>query len=148
MISRAISAALVGVWLASGAWAGPAGSRLVTAQSRTHGAYLVDATGRALYLFTADQRAEPGPAASRCHDACAQAWPPVIAAGNPEVGAHLQARLLGAVQRRDGSRQLTYGGWPLYYHAQDRGPGSATGHGLKAFGGEWSLVSPSGSRAR
>ncbi|HVS66156.1 MAG TPA: hypothetical protein VMT85_21940, partial [Thermoanaerobaculia bacterium] len=54
--------------------------------------------------------------------------------------------LLGTLQRRDGSTQVTYGGWPLYTYAQDAGPDSIEGQDVHGSGGEWYLVSPQGER--
>jgi predicted lipoprotein with Yx(FWY)xxD motif len=43
--------------------------------------------------------------------------------------------------------QVTYGGWPMYYFVQDRGPGEAMGRQDKhGFGGEWHLVAPAGEK--
>jgi predicted lipoprotein with Yx(FWY)xxD motif len=46
---------------------------------------------------------------------------------------------LGAIQRPDGGRQVTYGGLPLYTYSQDTQPGDAKGDGV---GGSWHVVHP------
>ena len=114
---------------------------LKVAQSSEHGTYLADANGRALYLLEADAQG-----ASKCTDACAQAWPPLIAnQGNPTAAdASVQANLISTIQRPDGTRQVTYGGHPLYYYAQDQGPGETKGQDLTDQWGEWYLVTPAG----
>lgn len=105
------------------------------------GEYLVDRQGRALYLFTPDRQA----AGSTCYGACAEAWPPLTTEAAPRVlGAALKAEALGTITRRDGTKQVTYAGWPLYYYVRDDGPGEATGQDVHSFGGEWYLVSPAG----
>lgn len=105
------------------------------------GAYLTDAGGRALYLL----EGEPSDS-STCYDACAEVWPPFVAEGGaPQAGAApVQANLIGTLQRRDGRMQVTYSGHPLYYYAEDRGPGQATGQDKTDRWGEWYLVTPEG----
>lgn len=107
------------------------------------GPYLTDGTGRALYMFTADTK---GASESACHEACAEAWPPLLAPqGSPSAGAEpVRSDLIGTIQRADGTTQVTYGGWPLYYYHQDTGPGMTTGQDVESHGGEWYLVQPSG----
>lgn len=108
-----------------------------------YGRYLTDAEGRALYLFTADTQGET----SACVDACAEAWPPLIAeGGDPEVASALDPTLVGTVERPDGEMQVTYNGWPLYHYAEDSGRASTSGQDVHEHGGEWYLVSPEGER--
>jgi predicted lipoprotein with Yx(FWY)xxD motif len=117
------------------------GVQLDVAQQEPYGAYLTDAEGRTLYLFTADTQGQ----SSACYDACADAWPPLLADNEPSVAApSLDAALLGTIERRDGSMQVTYNGWPLYYYQRDEGAGQVTGQDIHSFGGEWYLVSPQG----
>lgn len=120
----------------------PAGAGVVIAVDTLEGAgaYLTDGEGRALYLFTADTAGT-----TTCFDACAEAWPPLMAGnGTPQPRAPaVRADLFGTVQRPDGM-QVTYGGHPLYYYIQDSGPGEATGQDVHGHGGEWYLVTPAG----
>lgn len=141
-----LGAALVlAVASASPAGAQDAAAELTTETSPEHGAYVADAEGRALYMFEADQQGEgEQQAVSNCYDACAEAWPPLTSQGEPQAGEEIQADLMATTERRDGSMQVTYGGWPLYYYVQDQGPGQTTGHDVEGFGGEWYLVNPSG----
>ncbi|HEV7284231.1 MAG TPA: PQQ-binding-like beta-propeller repeat protein [Kaistia sp.] len=122
--------------------------RLGVARSEQHGPYVTDAQGRALYLFTADQHGQSGQeTASTCYEACAEAWPPLLSeTGDPTVSEALDPHLLGTIQRRTGTTQVTYNGWPLYYYVKDRGPGEATGQDVHGFGGEWYLVGPEGTK--
>lgn len=133
---------------AAGATGGMAGPGQSTAALRVDtlrgaGAYLTDADGRALYLFTADSAGQ-----SSCYDRCAEAWPPLLAADSlPAAGASaVQAGLLGTVSRPDGESQVTYGSHPLYYFRQDQGAAEATGQDVHGFGGEWYLVTPAGEQ--
>ncbi|MFP4005084.1 MAG: hypothetical protein ACLFV8_15030 [Alphaproteobacteria bacterium] len=120
--------------------------RLKSEQSEIYGNYVADGGGRSLYMFTPDK---PGKgrqeARSVCYDACAEAWPPVLAKDLPRVSGKLDKKLLGTTKRKDGSTQVTYGGWPLYYYVGDRGTGQIAGQDIHSFGGGWYLVSPDGS---
>lgn len=137
--------------------------QLSVQQSDEFGDYLADAEGRALYMFTADTQGEGDTKAeSNCYDACAQAWPPLLKeAGMKETGeadtepvieeapameGKVDASLIGTIQRTDGTTQITYDGWPLYYYVRDTGPGQTTGQDVEGFGGEWYLVAPDGSK--
>ena len=113
-----------------------------------YGAYVADGQGKALYMFTTDTRGEGSTQAkSSCYDACAKAWPPLtVESGNPQVGDQLQQDLVGTFQRENGTTQVTYGGWPLYYFVKDQGPGEVKGQDVHGFGGEWYLVAPDGSK--
>lgn len=116
-------------------------------KSEQYGSYLTDGQGRTLYLFTSDQ---PGTGDSQpqsnCYDNCASAWPPYTIEGQPQVGEGLDPALVGTLERDDGSTQLTYGGWPLYYFIKDQAAGDINGQDVHGFDGEWYLVSPDGSK--
>lgn len=118
-------------------------AQLGIAQQEPYGKFLADAEGRALYLFTADTQGE----SSACYDACAEAWPPLLTTGEPTaVAPAVDTSMIGTIERRDGVRQVTYNGWPLYYYSKDEGAGKATGQDIHSFGGEWYLVSPQGTQ--
>lgn len=120
---------------------------LTIQQSDTHGAYIADSGGQALYLFTADQQGkENSEAQTACTGECAQAWPPYTIDGEPQIGGQLDQKLVGTLERDDGSTQLTYGGWPLYYFVKDQAPGDVNGQDVHGFDGEWYLVSPEGGQ--
>jgi predicted lipoprotein with Yx(FWY)xxD motif len=104
------------------------------------GSYLVEASGYTLYVFSAD---EPGER-SACEGACAQTWSPLRTREDPHAGALVDDELLGTLERPDGTRQVTYGGWPLYTFAGDVSPGRVAGRGNQSFGGEWNLLSAEG----
>jgi len=105
----------------------------MTAQSGL-GTILVDGDGMTLYLFTNDS-----PGVSTCEGACLAAWPPLL--GRPQAGAGADDSLLGSLTRTDGTPQVTYNGWPLYYWAQDAAPGDTNGQGVNDV---WWVVSPEG----
>ncbi len=111
-------------------------------KSSKYGWYLVDAGGRTLYMFKADSRYE----SSDCYGQCADVWPPLLTSANPEAVAQIvNSEMLGTIERRDGSMQVTYNGWPLYYYVEDQGEGKFTGQDVKGFGAEWYLMAPAGS---
>jgi predicted lipoprotein with Yx(FWY)xxD motif len=104
------------------------------------GKVLVAANGRTLYLFTADKHKR-----SACYGQCAKYWPPLIGA-KPTVGTGLKASLLGTTKRKSGKLQVTYGGHPLYFFAQDKKAGDLNGQGFVHFGGTWWVVSAAGKK--
>jgi predicted lipoprotein with Yx(FWY)xxD motif/cytochrome c2 len=108
-----------------------------TAQHEEIGTYLTDAEGRSLYLFTRDSENT-----STCTDQCAENWPPLLVEGEPMAGQGVATSLLGTTERDDGSTQVTYNGWPLYYFARDESPGEIAGQGV---GDPWYLISPFGA---
>ena len=75
---------------------------------------LTDAGGKTLYVYDRDTT----PGQSACAAACAQLWPPVLAAAVAEgFGPWSQ------IIRADGARQWTYKGRPLYTYAKENVPG-------------------------
>lgn len=106
-----------------------------------YGQHLVDDSGMSLYLFKKDE----GQQGSTCYDSCAQVWPPLMTDGEPSASdPTVQTGMLGTITRTDGTTQVTYGGWPLYYYAQDQQPGDARGQDIVESGAEWYLVTPAG----
>ena len=102
------------------------------------GSFLVDDKGMTLYLFTKDT-----PNTSVCYDKCATAWPPLLTTGDPVAGEGADASLLGTTERKDGSVQVTYNGWPLYYYEKDKAAGDVTGQDV---GGVWYVLSAAGDK--
>jgi predicted lipoprotein with Yx(FWY)xxD motif len=113
---------------------------MITTKTSSGGSFLTNSAGRAVYLFLADSTGK-----SACDGACAAAWPPVIAAGQPTAAGSAQATDLGTITRSDGTKQVTYDGHPLYYFSGDTGPGTDKGQGIDGFGAKWWLVAPTGS---
>jgi len=116
-------------------------SARIGAAALAPGTALVDADGRALYLFEADQGST-----STCNGPCAQIWPPLIDGGAPTVAGDVQASLLGSTARDDGTQQITYNGHPLYYFTGDKKPGETRGQGLDRFGRPWYVLTPAGNK--
>jgi predicted lipoprotein with Yx(FWY)xxD motif len=127
----------------------PAATKVANADKRTttvkvmrtrYGRILVDDNGRALYLFTRERTSK-----ASCYGACADAWPVFYARGRVRAGRGADQDLIGTTRRRNGRRQVTYKGHPLYYYVTDRRPGQVTCQNVTEFGGTWLVVAPSGS---
>jgi predicted lipoprotein with Yx(FWY)xxD motif len=111
---------------------------VIVASNDQLGSFLVDAKGMTLYLFKKD-----APNVSNCYENCAPNWPPLLVTSAPVAGEGVDAKLLGTTDRKDGSQQLTYNGWPLYYFVEDQQPGDTAG---QAVGHVWYVISPSGDQ--
>lgn len=107
--------------------------------SSDFGKVVADTKGEALYLFTKEKGTK-----SKCYGACAVAWPPMITKGDPRAGSGVKDSKLGTTTRRDGKKQVTYSGHPLYYYVHDS-PGKILCQDVTEFGGIWYVVKPSGA---
>jgi predicted lipoprotein with Yx(FWY)xxD motif len=67
----------------------------------------------------------------------------VLTKGRPVAGKGAKASLLGTTRRRDGKKQVTYDGQPLYYYVADA-PGRVLCHDVEEFGGTWLVLRSSG----
>jgi predicted lipoprotein with Yx(FWY)xxD motif len=104
---------------------------------------LFDGRGFALYAFTRDK------GRSACYGACAMAWPPYFAPkGTLRVGPGVKRSLLGTVKRRNGRRQVTYAGRPLYFYVGDTRRGQILCQNVAEYGGRWLIVHPNGKLVR
>jgi predicted lipoprotein with Yx(FWY)xxD motif len=66
-----------------------------------------------VYVYTLDK-----PGESVCYDICAMNWPPLLVTHTPALAASFPGRL-ASTTRRDGAKQLTYNGQPLYLYIED-----------------------------
>ena len=112
-------------------------------RSSTYGKILFDGRGYVLYAFTRDTKNK-----SNCYGACAKAWPVYFAKGGLRAGSGIKKSLLGTTRRRDGRRQVTYAGRPLYYYVGDTRPGLITCQNVPEYGGIWLVVRSSGQLVR
>ncbi len=83
------------------------------------------ANGMTVYTFDKDSGG-----VSACYEACAQTWPHVPA--DAVSGADF-----GSVERKDGAKQATYQGKPIYFFKGDAQPGDTKGDGI---GGVWHVL--------
>ncbi len=118
----------------------PSGPAMVNLGTGALGSHLVAGNGMTLYLFTKDS-----PGTTTCAGKCAAIWPALLTAGAPQAGSGVDASKLGTLTRADGTTQVTYNGWPLYYYAKDTQPGDTTGENV---GGVWFCVSPTGDAVK
>lgn len=124
---------------AGGGAAKARGTKLIVDDS-AFGTMLFDSRKQAIYVFERDVNGR-----TVCYGECAKAWPPVYTVGDPVPGAGVKPGLLGTLNRRDGSRQVTYAGKPLYFYAHE-GPGQVLCHNVDLNGGYWWVLAPSGKR--
>lgn len=119
----------------------PRRGKTIRAVSSQFGKILADGRGQAVYVFDAETSSRP-----ECYGACARAWPPVLTKGRPKAGKGARAGRLGTTRRRNGKRQVTVDGQPLYYYVDDA-PGRVLCHNVDEFGGLWLVVRPDGTPA-
>jgi predicted lipoprotein with Yx(FWY)xxD motif len=104
--------------------------------------YMTNRAGRTVYAFKTDT-AGSSPT-SACNDACLDAWPvwktpgaltDLVLPSNMKSAdfAQFQRMIAGAAVQ-----QLTYRGWPLYFHTPDDAPGKTSGH----MTGAWRAIDP------
>jgi predicted lipoprotein with Yx(FWY)xxD motif len=88
-----------------------------------------------LYKFAKDTQ---GATVSACNGACATNWPPLtVASAAALVSPSAAPKILATITRGDGTVQVTYDGWPLYFYAGDSAAGSSNGSTVP----NWSLAS-------
>ncbi len=97
------------------------------------GNYLVDGNGNALYYFTKDS-----PGQSACTGQCIKKWP-AFTSDKVVVPSALNPADFSTISRVDGTQQVTYKGYPLYYWINDRKRGQVTGEGV---GNVWFVIDP------
>jgi predicted lipoprotein with Yx(FWY)xxD motif len=112
----------------------PAAATVMVKNDAKLGDFLVDAKGMTLYLYTKDT-----PGVTNCSGGCLKAWPALIAAGDLVAGPGVAGKLDVITRADDGTKQVTYNGYPLYYWKNDKAPGDTTGQGV---GGVWFVVPP------
>ncbi len=130
-------AMLAAGWSAAPAMA--AGTKM-TLRDSDYGRMLWGPGRQAVYIFERDE-----PDKSRCYRECARDWPPVLTEGKPIAGDGVRQGLLGRTTRRNGRKQVTYDGKPLYYYAHE-GPDEVLCHDVFLNGGYWWVVGRNGNR--
>jgi predicted lipoprotein with Yx(FWY)xxD motif len=115
------------------------GTKVDSATSAEYGTILVDASGKTLYMLTADSSTS-----SVCKSSCVTLWPPLTTTAGAKAGSGVKGALLGTITRSDGSKQVTYNGHPLYTFSGDSSAGQTNGEKIASFGGIWYVLDTSG----
>jgi predicted lipoprotein with Yx(FWY)xxD motif len=107
--------------------------------------YLTNRAGRTVYVFMNDTAGTATAApVSACVDKCLDAWPTWNApstAGAMTLPSSMLATDFGQLERSIAGatvKQLTYRGFPLYFHTPDIAAGETTGH----MSGAWRAIDP------
>jgi predicted lipoprotein with Yx(FWY)xxD motif len=131
----------VGVAMAASSSTSSGKGTVRAVKSKTFGTILVSASGRTLYRYTIDRQRT-----NKCtaDPACNPYWPPLLikAGAKATAGVGVKAAKLGTIKAKNGMRQVTYAGWPLYWFAGDKKAGQTSG---QAFEKEWYVVNTSGA---
>ena len=112
---------------------------LVKLRDSQLGPVLFSGSDRAAYFFTREGDGKP-----RCYGECAAAWPPFLAKGRPRAGEGVRRSLLGTTERRNGTRQITYKGQPLYFYVNDPRT-QVLCNDIVEFGGTWFALDAQGN---
>jgi predicted lipoprotein with Yx(FWY)xxD motif len=115
------------------------GTTVMIVQKSAIGYVLAEANHQVVYTYSKDKKGGK----PTCTGSCAQTWLP--ATGVPQAGpADVFPAKFGLVTRADGTKQITYNGYPLYLF-KDAKPLATTGDGM---GGVWHVVKLSASNIR
>jgi len=116
---------------------------LNSTESDVIGTYVADGAGRTLYRFDEDSTRPPK---ATCNGDCAKAWPPLLIKSPGKIYPKgINPKIIGYVERADGTCQVTIKGWPVYYFANDQKPGDILGQGAQ---GKWFAISPTGGKTK
>lgn len=110
----------------------PTGPLLKVAKDAKLGNILTDREGKVVYLFTRDERGKSSYTGT--------SWVPLT--GKFSAGDGLTAALIGESIRADGTKAVSYNGWPLHYYTRDEKAGDTNG---EAVGGVWFAISADGA---
>ena len=117
----------------------PVGTTVMIVQKSAIGYVLAEANHQVVYTYSKDKKG----GTPTCTGTCAATWIP--ATGTPQAGpADVFPGQFGLVTRSDGSKQITYNGYPLYL-LKGAQPLTTTGNGMD---GVWHVVPLSASDIR
>ena len=118
------------------------GSATISLSKTALGDIIVEDEGKTVYAFSPDSAGKP-----TCYDQCADNWPPVTAEDGATLtaGPGLDASKLTTVDRTDGTKQVKYGDWPLYYFSGDSKAGDTNGQGVAT---KWYVVDATGAMVK
>jgi predicted lipoprotein with Yx(FWY)xxD motif len=153
----ALAAAGASAAAAAATAAGPAASHrvVVSTTSSKFGRVLVTGSGVSLYVFSGDgfpfsPSGMPQLACTALNKApngtpCTTAWPPLVATGRLVARHGVRQSKLGTVTR-NGVKQVTYFGKPVYAFIGDTAAGQKNGEDITAFDGTFFLDRASSGR--
>jgi predicted lipoprotein with Yx(FWY)xxD motif len=98
---------------------------------------LVNGSSRTLYVLSSEKGAK-----IKCKSACLATWPPLLVKTSVttiSLGAGVKGKI-GFVTRSKSMKQVTFNSFPVYTYAGDTGTLQASGEGIQAFGGTWTLA--------
>jgi len=92
------------------------------------GTYLTGEDGKTLYTFKNDMG---GSGKSTCNGGCTANWPPyVLHAGDEVAPGDGVTGSITTITRDEGTTQVAYNSWPLYYFVGDTAAGDTNGQGV------------------
>ncbi|MFI5931034.1 hypothetical protein [Actinoplanes sp. NPDC051494] len=117
-------------------------SELTAASVKKMGETVQNQDGFVLYRFDKD-KTKPE-VVSNCKGDCEKIWPAaLINKGETPKLEGVDAKLVGTVEREDGSLQLTLDKWPLYTYIGDKEPGQWKGQNVASA---WFVITPEGKK--
>ena len=106
---------------------------IMISTNATLGNYLVDGNGNTLYWFTKDSVGQ-----SACTGDCIKNWP-AFTTSSVVVPSALKTVDFSTITRADGTKQVAYKGYPLYYWVKDKKRGDVTGQDVNKV---WYVIDP------
>lgn len=103
-----------------------------------YGDILIAGDGYMIYGFSLDT---PGRDACQAIRECLNLWPAVLAPHKLILGRGVRRSLVHSIRLKNGKRQLTYNGWPLYRYTLDDHPKQTSNINIQQSGGLWPAVS-------
>ncbi|HTX30756.1 MAG TPA: hypothetical protein VMD09_05190 [Solirubrobacteraceae bacterium] len=134
-----------------GAWAAvaPAGARTSATKLQLRktsvGTILVNSRGYTVYAYSKDSRNRDNCQKS---STCIRVWPPVTTSGSAIAGPGVKASLIGTIKTKNGAKQLTYAGHPLYTYIADTHPAQTSNINIFVQGGRWPALNASGQEVK
>jgi predicted lipoprotein with Yx(FWY)xxD motif len=98
---------------------------------------LVNGSARTLYVLSSEKGAK-----LKCKGSCLATWPPLLVKTSVtaiSLGAGVKGKI-GFVTRSKTMKQVTFNSFPVYTYSGDTGTLQASGEGIQAFGGAWTLA--------
>ncbi|MFI6444144.1 SCO0930 family lipoprotein [Kitasatospora sp. NPDC050543] len=105
------------------------------------GSIIVDAQGRTLYTYSKDVSWPQ--MHSNCEGQCTNTWKPAPPVDPSQIKG-VDPKLIGKMQRADGTWQLSINCKPVYLYMGDKASGDARGNGMD---NQWSAITASGTPA-